>query len=104
MSAAANIDFAGDAQLQHALRWLLPESTTLVVVAHRAASLAWMDRVVTMHAGTVVENGTPLDLLQDSTSYFASMILEDGKVALRNALQVAKESRRTGRKTTTVKC
>ncbi|KAI6330798.1 hypothetical protein MCOR29_001742 [Pyricularia oryzae] len=102
--AAANIDFAGDAQLQHALRWLLPESTTLVVVAHRAASLAWMDRVVTMRAGTVVENGTPLELLQDSKSYFASMILEDGKVALRNALQVAKESRRTGRKTTRVKC
>ncbi|KAK4209940.1 P-loop containing nucleoside triphosphate hydrolase protein [Rhypophila decipiens] len=76
--AAANIDLASDAILQRALQEMLPESTTMVVIAHRAASLAWMDRIIAMETGQVVEDDSPLNLLQGRSqdgerSYYASM-------------------------------
>ncbi|KAM7211376.1 P-loop containing nucleoside triphosphate hydrolase protein, partial [Rhypophila decipiens] len=61
--AAANIDFANDAILQRALQEMLPDSTTMVVIAHRAASLAWMHRIIAMETGRVVEDDSPLNLL-----------------------------------------
>ncbi|KAK3321892.1 spermidine/putrescine import ATP-binding protein potA [Apodospora peruviana] len=102
--AAANIDFASDAILQRALRELLPQSTTMVVIAHRAASLAWMDRIVALQSGRVVEDDSPLNLLEGSLrsrggkrSYYASMVKEDGDEALGAAIRVARD-RFTGEK------
>ncbi|KAM7211688.1 P-loop containing nucleoside triphosphate hydrolase protein [Rhypophila decipiens] len=94
--AAANIDFASDAILQRALREMLPASTTMVVIAHRAASLAWMDRIIAMQSGQVVEDGSPLDLLEGRSrsgvaSYYASVVKEDGEGALRAAVRVARD-------------
>ncbi|KAM7190125.1 P-loop containing nucleoside triphosphate hydrolase protein [Naviculisporaceae sp. PSN 640] len=94
--AAANIDFASDAILQKALREMLPKETTMIVIAHRAASLAWMDRIIAMQSGEVVEDNSPLNLLQGAggvgRSYYASMVKEDGDDALRAAIRVARES------------
>ncbi|KAM7198968.1 multidrug resistance-associated protein 4 [Rhypophila sp. PSN 637] len=94
--AAANIDFASGALLQRALREMLPESTTMVVIAHRAASLAWMDRIIAMQSGQVFEDDSPLNLLEGRSSggersYYASMVNEDGEEALRAAIRVARD-------------
>ncbi|KAM0738275.1 hypothetical protein ACQRIT_006012 [Beauveria bassiana] len=60
--AWANVDFASDEALQRAWQ-ALPSETTVIMIAHRASSLAWMDRILVMDNGRVVEDGSPADLL-----------------------------------------
>ncbi|OAA66093.1 ABC transporter, transmembrane domain, type 1 [Cordyceps fumosorosea ARSEF 2679] len=70
----------------------LPASTTVITIAHRASSLAWMDRVLVMDAGRLVEDGRPRDLLSDGAKgYYRAAIEKDGPKAIQAALQVAVE-------------
>ncbi|KGQ04419.1 ABC transporter C family member 10 [Beauveria bassiana D1-5] len=93
--ASANVDFASDEALQRAWQ-ALPSETTVIMIAHRASSLAWMDRILVMDNGRVVEDGSPADLLGRHDSYYRSSILQDGRMALHNAMQTA-ESHRAGK-------
>ncbi|KAH8648547.1 P-loop containing nucleoside triphosphate hydrolase protein [Xylariales sp. PMI_506] len=86
--AAANVDFEADAALQRALE-NLPSKTTIISVAHRAATLTWMDRVLTMDKGRVIEDGSPAELLQQKDSYFYQMVSQDGEATLRKAVAAA---------------
>lgn len=88
--ASANVDFASDEALQRAWQ-ALPPSTTMVTIAHRASSLAWMDRVLVMDNGKLVEDGKPCDLLSSTnkSSYYRTSIEKDGPGAVNAALQVA---------------
>lgn len=69
----------------------------MAVIAHRAASLAWIDRIVALKSGRVIEDDSPLNLLEGKSaaageSYYRSMVKEDGEDAVRTAINVAKES------------
>lgn len=88
--ASANVDFTSDDALQRAWQ-ALPASTTMITIAHRASSLAWMDRVLVMENGKLVEDGKPRDLLSsaNNTSYYRAAIEKDGPRAVENALQIA---------------
>ncbi|KAJ4145511.1 hypothetical protein LMH87_004359 [Akanthomyces muscarius] len=88
--ASANVDFTSDDALQRAWQ-ALPASTTMITIAHRASSLAWMDRVLVMDGGKLVEDGKPRDLLAgpDGSSYYRAAIEKDGSKAVEAALQVA---------------
>lgn len=94
--ASANVDFSSDEALQRAWQSLSPE-TTMVTIAHRASSLAWMDRVLVMENGKVVEDGSPRALLESShdsegsaaESYYRTSIQQDGPKALERALNTA---------------
>ena len=61
------------------------------MIAHRASSLAWMDRILVMDNGRVVEDGSPANLLGRHGSYYRSSILQDGRMALQNAMQIAEK-------------
>lgn len=96
-TASANVDFISDDALQRAWQ-ALPASTTVITIAHRASSLAWMDRVLVMDGGRLVEDGKPRDLLHSgpgggssSPSYYRAAIDKDGPTAVQAALQVAEE-------------
>ncbi|PSR82837.1 P-loop containing nucleoside triphosphate hydrolase protein [Coniella lustricola] len=105
--AAANIDYETERALQGELRRSgghdgsgSASKTTMVVIAHRAASLAWMDRIIVMEDGKVVEEGTPLDLLADrgateeghvGESYYRAAVRTEGEEALQAALAMARE-------------
>ncbi|KAK0756023.1 hypothetical protein N5P37_011396 [Trichoderma harzianum] len=91
--ASANVDFTAEAALQDALE-ALPAETTVVSVAHRAATLAWMDRIITVDAGRIVESGVPEDLLRQQDSHFYQAIARDGEGAIRSALAVARKHNR----------
>ncbi|KAL9468821.1 hypothetical protein ACSS6W_010515 [Trichoderma asperelloides] len=91
--ASANVDFAAEAALQEALE-ALPAGTTVVSVAHRAATLSWMDRIITVDSGRIVEDGAPEDLLSQQNSYFYQVIARDGEGAIRSALAVAQKHNR----------
>ncbi|KAJ3492703.1 hypothetical protein NLG97_g5201 [Lecanicillium saksenae] len=90
--ASANVDFASDDALQRAWQ-ALPASTTMITIAHRASSLAWMDRVLVMENGNLVEDGKPRDLLSGSggSSYYRAAIEKDGPRAVQAALETAIE-------------
>ncbi|KAJ6785291.1 hypothetical protein PWT90_01091 [Aphanocladium album] len=90
--ASANVDFASDDALQRAWQ-ALPASTTMITIAHRASSLAWMDRVIVMENGKLLEDGKPRDLLSgsDGSSYYRAAIEKDGPRAVQAALETAVE-------------
>jgi ATP-binding cassette subfamily B protein len=60
--ATSALDSESEALVQAAL-WRLMEGSTALVVAHRLATIAQMDRIVVMDRGSVVEEGTHADLL-----------------------------------------
>lgn len=63
----------------------------MITIAHRASSLAWMDRVLVMDNGKLVEDGSPRDLLSGGESYYQAAIEKDGAKAVQSALEIATE-------------
>lgn len=66
--ATSALDSASEALVQEAL-WTLMQGVTAVVVAHRLATIARLDRVVVMDQGRVVERGTHQQLLGEGGLY-----------------------------------
>jgi ATP-binding cassette, subfamily B, bacterial len=60
--ATSALDSESESLVQEAL-WRLMEGTTALVVAHRLATIAKLDRIVVMDHGRVVEQGTHAELL-----------------------------------------
>lgn len=47
------------------------DGCTILMVAHRLDSLLNVDRVVVLDGGRIVEDGCPMTLLAEKTSFFA---------------------------------
>ena len=71
--ATAALDPSSDQLIQEAVRTRFPRDTTMLCVAHRIETLAWMDRVVVMDDGRVVEVGGVGELLERDGSLFRRM-------------------------------
>jgi len=67
--ATSALDSAAERQVQRALLDLAGERT-VIAVAHRLSTIMAFDRVIVLHDGRVVEDGTPADLCRGN-GYFA---------------------------------
>ncbi len=70
--ATSNVDAESESLVQEALETLTEGRITLVV-AHRLSSLAGATRVLVMHEGRLVEDGSPTELLQADGRYATLM-------------------------------
>jgi ATP-binding cassette, subfamily B, bacterial len=66
--ATALLDIPSERLVQSALRTVLAGRTALII-AHRLSTVAIADRVLVLHAGQVVEDGTPAELMAGSGEY-----------------------------------
>lgn len=46
---------------------------TLIIIAHRLSTIAGADRLIALEKGSIVEAGTPAELLKDKESYFSKV-------------------------------
>lgn len=77
--ATASVDAETDMLVQQTLRDVMNECTVLTI-AHRIHTVLTSDRVVVMDRGTIVEVGSPAELLADTTSSFYVLAHEAGVV------------------------
>jgi hypothetical protein len=82
-TAAANafIDEGADARIQAALRGDDLAATTLLVIAHRLATIADFDKVAVLARGALVECDAPGALLGDPGSAFYDLCAATGDLA-----------------------
>lgn len=67
--ATASVDTASEQMIQKGMTALMQGRTSLVV-AHRLSTIRDADRIVVIHGGTIVEQGTHDELLQTRGVYF----------------------------------
>ncbi len=63
-----------DSESEHIIQTALPEiigSHTAIVIAHRLSTVAQLDRIIVMHNGEIVEEGTHQELLKKKGRYHA---------------------------------
>ena len=98
--ATANIDMETDNLIQHTLRNHCKDCTVLVV-AHRLATVIDSDRILLMSDGEVVEYNHPFKLLTREDSdlsitrrdgYFGKMILANGEESAMHLFKVARDN------------
>lgn len=76
--ATAVVDGASDAAFRNALRHrIAADGTSVLTVAHRLATAREADRVVVLAAGSIVEQGTPAQLLAGGGRFADLASLED---------------------------
>jgi ATP-binding cassette subfamily B protein len=66
--ATALLDIPSERLVQSALRTVLAGRTALII-AHRLSTVAIADRVLVLRAGTVIEDGSPAELMGGSGEY-----------------------------------
>ena len=68
--ATSSLDIPSERLVQRALRTLLADRTA-IIIAHRLSTVEIADRVLVVHDGRIVEDGTPADLMLSGGEYAA---------------------------------
>lgn len=71
--ATASVDFETDALIQQSIRDL-PDSTTVLTVAHRLATVMDYDKILVLGKGKLIEYDSPEALKSNPDSYFAKLV------------------------------
>jgi ATP-binding cassette, subfamily C, bacteriocin exporter len=68
--ASASLDAVSEHCVQRAVRTLRFEGKTIVLIAHRLSTVQQADRIVVLHGGRVVEDGTHAELMRAEGAYW----------------------------------
>jgi ATP-binding cassette subfamily B protein len=75
--ASSRLDPALEAQVQRAIRRLM-EGRTGVVIAHKLETLRWVDDILVLQDGRVVEHGSREQCMRDPAALDARLLASDG--------------------------
>jgi subfamily B ATP-binding cassette protein HlyB/CyaB len=78
--ATSALDYESEAAIQANMRAIC-EGRTVVLIAHRLSTLRMADRIVTIEAGRIVEDGTHATLLAGGGRYAQLWRLQSGDTA-----------------------
>jgi ABC-type multidrug transport system fused ATPase/permease subunit len=67
--------------------------TTMLVIAHRLATIMHYDRVLVLDKGRVLEYGKPVDLMRDHESAFHGLCMAQGEEEYKKLLGMASEDK-----------
>ena len=70
--ATSNVDVKTNALMQSAIREHFID-TTIIAVTHRLDTVLDFDTIIVMHAGTIVESGSPRSLLSIQNGWFRNL-------------------------------
>ncbi|TYJ53022.1 hypothetical protein B9479_006351 [Cryptococcus floricola] len=75
--ATSSVDFATDAKITATIKECF-SGITMLVIAHRLATVMSYDRILVLDKGQIVEEGKPEDLIRDHTSRFYDLCMAQG--------------------------
>ncbi|OHA20650.1 MAG: hypothetical protein A2836_02210 [Candidatus Taylorbacteria bacterium RIFCSPHIGHO2_01_FULL_45_63] len=77
--ATSSLDAVSEGLIKEALN-RLKGKITMIIIAHRPSTLEYVDTIIALDHGKIIERGTPNALLADPSSYF-SKVSKQGNVA-----------------------
>ena len=72
--ATSNIDSVTETWIQRTLQQLT-HTKTLIIIAHRLATISHADQIYVLEQGRVIQSGTYSTLLQDKNGFYAQLHL-----------------------------
>ena len=72
--ATSSLDSRTEKEIQESINYILERgSQTVIAIAHRLSTLRHMDRIVVIHQGVIVEEGTHDALIQQVGSFYQKL-------------------------------
>lgn len=68
--ATSSLDSASEAYVQNTLAQLQAQGKTIIIIAHRLSTVMDTDKIVVLHEGTLLEEGSHQELIQKRGAYF----------------------------------
>jgi subfamily B ATP-binding cassette protein MsbA len=66
--ATSHLDSNSERLVQNALQNLLKDKTA-IIIAHRLSTIQFVDEIIVLKEGQIIEQGTPLQLMQQNGAY-----------------------------------
>ncbi|OCF43038.1 hypothetical protein I317_03131 [Kwoniella heveanensis CBS 569] len=87
--ATSSVDFEMDARITATIKECFAD-TTMLVIAHRLATIMQYDRVLVLDQGQIIESGEPLRLMEEPTTTFHGMCMAQGEEEFSSLLSMAR--------------
>jgi len=68
--ATSSLDSASEAYVQNTLSQLQTQGKTIIIIAHRLSTVMDTDKIVVLHEGNLLEEGSHQELIQNRGAYF----------------------------------
>jgi ATP-binding cassette, subfamily C, bacteriocin exporter len=67
--ATSSLDPASEQKVQNTLEWFKLQGKTIIIIAHRLTTIKFCDRILVLHKGKLIEEGSHNDLLKTNEHY-----------------------------------